>query len=292
MVFKTLKTKLPWWTKIGAKIVVSRLPLESGFWKSLNLFEHGFMEKPDYAYQVFQDHFARASQEIPLKPGFVSLELGPGESLNSALVSHSFGSSKAYIVDVARFATEDIQIYQEMANFLREKGLEVVDLQDAQSMDDVIERCGGSYLTSGMDSLQSIEDNSVDFIWSHAVLEHVKRYDFLNTMKELRRIIRHDGVCSHEVDLKDHLELSLNNLRFGEKIWESNLMANSGFYTNRIQYPQMLSMFEEAGFEVQVTDVKKWAHIPLERSKLNEQFQKFSDEDLRVSDFCVVLKPV
>ena len=99
-------------------MAVSRLPLNHDFWKSLNLFEHGFMEKPDYAYRVFKEHFDRASQQKTFQPGFVSLELGPGESLHSALVSNSFGSSKAYIVDVAQFASEDMQIYRDMADFL------------------------------------------------------------------------------------------------------------------------------------------------------------------------------
>lgn len=291
MNFKTLKTKLPWWTKIASKIVVSRLPLEHEFWKSLNFFEHGFMEKPDYAYDIFQGHFERVSEEKPLQPGFVSLELGPGESIHSALVSHSFGGSKAYIVDVARFATEDLQSYKEMADFLRSKNLAVPDIDHAQSIEDVMDSSGGCYLTSGIASLKSIADNSVDFIWSQAVLEHVKRHEFLETMKELRRIVRDDGVCSHRVDLRDHLELSLNNLRFSEKVWESDLMANSGFYTNRIQYSQMLSMFEEAGFKLKVTQVDKWDSLPLERSNLNQQFQGCSDEELCVSGFNVLLTP-
>jgi len=292
MNLKTLKTKLPWWTKIASKIVVSRLPIKAEFWKSLKFFEQGSMEKPDYAYNIFRGHFEGVSQEKSLQPGFVSLELGPGESIHSVLASHSFGGSKSYVVDAAKLATEDIQSYREMADFLRSKNLAVADINHAQSIEDVMDSCGGCYLTSGIASLKSIADNSVDFIWSQAVLEHVKRYEFLDTMKELHRIVRDDGVCSHRVDLRDHLELSLNNLRFSEKVWESDLMADSGFYTNRIQYSQMLSMFEEAGFRVKVTQVDKWDSLPLERSKLNQQFQDCSDEELRVSGFKVLLTPV
>ena len=291
MNLKTLKTKLPWWMKIASKIMISRLPLEHEFWKSLNFFEHGFMEQPDYAYGVFKDHFEQASQEKFLEPGFVSLELGPGESLQSALISNSFGSSKAYIVDVARFAIEGLQPYTDMANFLRAKNLEVANFDSAQTIDEVMDSCGGCYLTSGLSSLQSIEDNSVDFIWSHAVLEHVRRHEFLDTMRELRRIIKDDGVCSHQVDLKDHLELSLNNLRFSEKIWESGMMANSGFYTNRVRYSQMLAMFESAGFEIMTSKPRRWDSLPLKRSKLNKQFQDIPEEELCIRGFTVVLKP-
>lgn len=273
-------------------MVLSRLPVQHDFWKSLNVFEHGFMEEPEYAYDVFKRHFEKASQVRPLEPGFLSLELGPGESLQSALISNCFGSSKAYIVDVDRFASEDIQSYKEMANFLRSRNLDIADFNDAESIDEIINRCNGCYLTSGMSSLRSIEDNSVDFIWSHAVLEHVKYDEFFETMKELRRIVKDDGVCSHTVDLRDHLELSLNNLRFSDKVWESDLMANSGFYTNRIRYSQMLSIFEEAGFKIERTEVEKWDTLPLERSKLNQQFRELSEEDLCVSGCSVVMTPV
>ena len=55
-------------------------------------------------------------------------------------------------------------------------------------------------------------------IWSQAVLEHLKKSEFLEIMIELRRIIKDDGICSHKIDLKDHLYTSLNKIRFSEKI--------------------------------------------------------------------------
>lgn len=96
---------------------------------------------------------------------------------------------------------------------------------------------------------------SIDFIWSQAVLEHIRKSEFLDTMLELHRILRPNGVCSHVVDLKDHLGGALNNLRFSEKLWESNFMASSGFYTNRIRYSEMLDIFHQAGFSVEVVNV-------------------------------------
>jgi SAM-dependent methyltransferase len=131
----------------------------------------------------------------------------------------------------------------------------------------------------------------VDFIMSQAVLEHVRRREFVDVVQHLRRVLRPDGVCSHRVDLKDHLSDALNNLRFSERVWESTFMAGSGFYTNRIRYSEMLQLFRRAAFDVEVVNVDRWARLPTPRGRLSEPFRHLSDEDLRVSGFDVVLRP-
>jgi hypothetical protein len=40
--------------------------------------------------------------------------------------------------------------------------------------------------------------------------------------------------------------------------WESVFMTNSGFYTNRIGYTEMVSIFREAGFSVEVLTVERF----------------------------------
>ncbi|MEN9519045.1 MAG: hypothetical protein RLZZ381_1633 [Cyanobacteriota bacterium] len=293
MDFKTIKTRLPWWFKVLSKIVVYRLPVSYQFWQSISLFDDGKMEVPEYAYNVFSKHFKDVSQQKPLPKKFVSLELGPGDSLFSALISHSFGGGKSYLVDAGDFTIQELEPYKQMATFLSKKNLPLPDgIYEANSVSEIMAICNADYLRSGLASLQSLESNSVDFIWSQAVLEHVKRSEFLDNMKELRRIIRKEGVCSHVVDLRDHIDCSLNNLRFSEKIWESNFIANSGFDTNRIRYPQMLDMFKEAGFVIESVQTNRWESLPIERSKLDQQFASFTDEELCISGFSVILRPV
>ncbi|MEN9567391.1 MAG: hypothetical protein RLZZ69_2587, partial [Cyanobacteriota bacterium] len=204
MDFKTIKTRLPWWFKVLSKIVVYRLPVSYQFWQSISLFDDGKMEVPEYAYNVFSKHFKDVSQQKPLPKKFVSLELGPGDSLFSALISHSFGGGKSYLVDAGDFTIQELEPYKQMATFLSKKNLPLPDgIYEANSVSEIMAICNADYLRSGLASLQSLESNSVDFIWSQAVLEHVKRSEFLDNMKELRRIIRKEGVCSHVVDLRD-----------------------------------------------------------------------------------------
>lgn len=283
-----IKEYIPWWGKIAAKVVLSQLPKSNKLLNDISrISSEAAMEQPSYAYEVFEKHFNWARP----KKGFVSLELGPGDSLFSAMISWAFGGSASYLVDVGDFALRDLRLYQAMAELLHQKGLPAPNLQNFQSLEEVLASVSAQYMVSGLSSLQAIASESVDFIWSHAVLEHIRQGEFLNTMRELRRIISSNGVCSHQVDLRDHLGYALNNLRFPEQVWESDFMAPAGFYTNRIRYSQMLELFKKAGFEVEVIAVQRWDKLPTPREKLSKEFRHLSDEDLCISGFSVLLKP-
>jgi SAM-dependent methyltransferase len=285
----SVKALVPWRAKIGAKIVLSRLPLGPRAWQRLSLFQQGRMDDPAYALEVFSRHFARFEAVGPAD-GFSVLELGPGDTVSSALIAHAHGASRSYLVDTAPFAIRDLAPYADLAEILAKRGLRVPELGAVETFDEFLSACGATYETDGLASLRAIPDDSVDFAWSHAVLEHVRRADFLETLRELRRILRPGGISSHCVDLRDHLGEALNNLRFSERVWESRLMADSGFYTNRIRYSEMLELFRRAGFEPDVVLLARWPRLPTPKAKLSSPFASLSHEELRVSGFDVVLR--
>jgi len=282
--------EVPWWGKIAAKVILARLPVNYRAWKQLHLFENGAMDEPAYAYGVYKKHFDRVKSRRILDR-FVGLELGPGDSLLSAMVAHAFGASGYHLVDVAPFAHADLKRYRAMADFLAGQGLPAPDVEDLTSIETILAVCRATYGTAGLTSLRAIQDKSVDFVWSHTVLQHVRRAEFLETMQELRRVLRADGISSHWVDLQDCLGGALNNLRFRESVWESPLMAGSGFYTNRIRYSEMLAVFKEAGFESEVVHLKRWDRLPTSRSKLDDRFRGLSHDELCVRGFHVILRP-
>ena len=285
-----IRRALTWRSKILAKIVLSRLPFGYAFWKRLSLFEHGRMDDPAYAMGVFERHFSRCAESLRAED-YVGLEFGPGDSLASALVFKAFGASKVFLVDDGAFARRDIGPYRELARHLRALGRPTPAEDGLRDVDRMLEACGAVYLTKGLESLRSIADGSVDFLWSQAVLEHVRKSKFVETLRELRRIIRDDGICSHRVDLRDHLDDALNNLRFTEAVWEAELFASSGFYTNRIRYGEMLDLFHTAGFRTAVCGVDTWPGLPTPRERLAEPFRSRPDSDLLVKGFDVLLHP-
>ena len=283
-----VKSNVPWQVKIATKIVLSRLSMDYAFWARLGLFRHGKMDQASYAYGVFKQHYDL------VKPanGFVSLELGPGDTLASALLGRAFGGSASYLVDAGDFAQKDLNYYQSLARFLAAKNLPAPDVESSASIEELLDRCGSRYMPDGLSSLRMIPDESVDFIYSQAVLEHIRESDFLETIRELRRVISKGGACSHRVDLKDHLGGALNNLRFSARLWESNFMSRSGFYTNRIRFSEMIEMFKKARFDVEIVNIDRWPELPTPKAKLADKFRNMSQDDLCVSGFTTVLRPI
>jgi SAM-dependent methyltransferase len=278
-----------WPLKIIAKIVLSRLPIPYKFWKSLGLFEHGQMNKASYALKIFRIHRDKAFPN-GLPPRFTFMELGPGDSIASALVAYAHGAEKIILVDVGDYADKDVALYQSIARDLKKEGLNAPNLESAKNFTDVLKACNAEYFTGGLQSLQKIPDDSADMIYSHSVLEHVRKADFDATMRELARIVKPEGRVTHSIDLKDHLAYALNNLRFPEKIWESDFFANSGFYTNRLRSSEILASVRNAGFDILFSDSGNWPELPTPRSKMAAPFRNMSDEDLYIRTMHLVLQ--
>lgn len=279
---------IPWWLKIIAKIVLSRLPLGYNFWRKLGLFRHGKMDHSAYVIGVFNAHCERAGLKGELTDRVV-LELGPGDSIATAIVAASYGA-KTILVDSGKYASQDVNLYKFFAKNLRGIGLNPPDLSAARNIEDILDLCGSVYYTRGLSSLKEISEKSVDLIFSQAVLEHVREHEFHQTMVECKRILKNYGLASHCVDLKDHLGGGLNNLRFGNRIWESNFFVGSGFYTNRIRFSRMVSIAEEVGFQIELGKVDRWDAIPLARNKLAVEFSHLSDDDLLIKGFDVIFR--
>jgi SAM-dependent methyltransferase len=280
---------IPWWVRIGGKLVLSRAPVGYGLWRRLGVFRHGEMHHPAYALGVFRAHFARA--RIPAGASFVALELGPGDSLASAIIAAAHGATRTHLVDVGRYATANLGAYRELCRYLRGQGLQPPDLDSVHDIESLLQVCRASYGTRGLDSLREIQAESVDFIWSNAVLEHVRRGVFAEFVRETRRVVRRGGICSHQIDLQDHLGGALNNLRVPSRWWEAEWMARSGFYTNRLRMTDIIRAFEAAGFRVQVLAASRWDALPTPLHALSPEFRNYEVADLLVKSFAVALSP-
>jgi SAM-dependent methyltransferase len=275
------------------------LPLPYGFWKRLGLFEHGDMNQPQRALETFLEHAQTANilqrqGKIPhLNPSGTSytvFELGSGDSLFTAVIARFLGASKVWLVDAGFFATTAMQSYADLIDYLRKQGLQLSMVAPPQSIGDILKICQAEYLTDGVNSLAQLPSNSVDYCFSNAVLEHIPKSDFSLLAAELYRVMKPNGVSVHRIDLMDHLGGALNNLRFTEATWEGDLFRKSGFYTNRIRFGEMITLFERAGFDCQLPRVMRWDSLPTPRAKLDEAFQQLPEDDLLVSGFDVVLR--
>ncbi len=270
-----------WRIKILIKLILHHLPIDYYTWSKLGLFKLGAMDQLNYASKIFKLHAMRAYPEgIP--PGLVFLGMGPGDSIASALLANAYGAKKVYLMDTGSYATRHIDVYKKIVKGIREEGLKTIDIEGVNDFYDILKACNTSYLTNGVSDFESIDDNSIDFIWSHSVLEHVRKRDFNKTIAECNRILKPSGFMSHNVDLMDHLGGQLNNLRFSEKMWENNYFANSGFYTNRLRFNEIEKIIKDADFDIKESEFSRWPELPTPKSAMDKSFKILSEDELLI----------
>lgn len=285
-----MRRYVPWWLVVTIKVVASRIPLRHSLWNALKMFRHGEMLSPNYAIKVFDRHFEAYSKLRSLEHGFDCLELGPGESLFSAAIAYTAGATTTTLVDVADFVEYSESDYAGLCDVLRRSGRLTAQQIVTTNRQEYVDSCGARYLTDGLKSLRSIPSQSIDLLWSHAVLEHIRKNEFENLIKETNRVLKPGAVCSHRIDLKDHLGGNLNSLRFSDRIWESDFMARSGFYTNRLRYSEIIDTFKLAGFQIVEISCTKWSKLPTAVKSLHTDFQKFPVDELLISGIDIVAR--
>jgi len=279
--------RIPWWVKILIKIFLSRIPIGYKSWHKIGLFRHGKMDSAEYSIKVFNSHKKKA--DIENLNNKTILEIGPGDSIATAIIAASEGAS-SILIDSGFYAETDSNFYINLINHLKIKKNYIISESKEILLSDILSNTQSKYLTKGLKSWSEIEDESIDFIFSQAVLEHIPKNEFRQTMRECHRVLKQNGVISHKIDLKDHLGGALNNLRFNEILWESNFLSKSGFYTNRIQFSEMLNYFSSIGFQSKVLEINRWVELPTKKRKMNNKFRQIPDEELLISEFDVLLR--
>jgi SAM-dependent methyltransferase len=285
------KKFVPWHLKILIKVLLNIMGIEYSFLQKYGLVRHGKMDRIDYALKTFHDHIESMGISPAELKNKVILEIGPGDSINTALIASAYGA-KTILLDSHSAAIKDIDFYKYQLKLLSDKGLAPTDLPSFNSFEELLNQLGATYLTKGTDSFASIRSESVDFIFSQAVLEHIRKSEFNDLLTENRRILNKEGRVSHSIDLKDHLSYALNNLRFSEQVWESKLMSSASFYTNRIGFDEMIERFDSSGFSTEVKEVIKWEELPTPISKMSLPFRERKIDSLLVSEFKVLLRPI
>lgn len=227
-----------WLLKVIVKLVAKLFGVDYRLAKRIGFNRHGSMDNIEYARKTFEKYIAFS----PDNPAVI-LELGPGDSVLTAKFAHDIGA-RAILVDAGDFASQDAGLYRAMLG------------RNIAGRDDFLRQTNACYLTEGVESLRTLPSSSVDFCFSNAVLEHIRRRDLDELMRQLNRIIKPNGMMAHQIDLKDHLGGGLNNLRFCDSFWENDWVASAGFYTNRVSSDSWKTLFEDH------FDVLLWEEIP------------------------------
>lgn len=243
------------------------------------------MDDESYAIKVFDRHVNFAGLQEKLT-GLHIVEIGPGDNLSTGLISYANGAQST-LIDVGNFANFREKNYRQLQKRLNANlGVDLhLNFTDEESY---LNQVDCSYYIDGLDSLKKIDSNSADFLFSQAVLEHVKKEDFRETIYETKRILKPNSFCSHRVDLRDHLGGKLNNLRFSEQLWEGNLFSLSGFYTNRLRLNEIVNIFCNVGFEIVSIKKNNWSTLPIKPHQIHRSIKYDNLEELKTFSFDIL----
>lgn len=273
-----------------------------------------------YCYSVWLRHLVMAHKNGLLENPKVIAELGPGDSIGIGLTALLSGAEKYYALDAIRFikTKRNIEILNELADLFRKREAipdenefpRVLPRLDSYKFPENIltkERLNESLgkeriksirnvlLDGGMSSggiqisyfapwhnSDIIKSNSVDMIYSQAVLEHIENLKF--TYSTLYKWLKPDGFMSHVIDFKSHRYAKKWNGHWGYSkfLWKL-IRGRRTFLLNRHPYSSHTGLMQKAGFKI-ISNIKTKDTSGILRKNLASEFKNISDNDLITSE--------
>ncbi len=239
--------------------------------------------------------------------GQVIVEIGPGGNLGNAVILVALGAKRVYCVDNYRhidFQSQRVAFYRKLTSgllddpgflalcdrFLIDRDTARARLRDAIAVvGDLVELNSDKiqYIAPCNAENIPLESASVDLLFSHAVLEHVRSPR--DVCGEFGRVAKAGAYTSHVIDLRDHFDpTGLDMLRYSSRLWDF-MASNSHGYVNRCRAVQFESIFNGAGFELPELEVTALlddiGRLP---KQIAETFSNLSVDQLRVLGLSLV----
>lgn len=278
-----------------------------------------------YCYSVWLRHISFAYKNGLNSFPQVIAELGPGDSIGIGLAALISGAKKYYALDIVEYAYNErnLNIFDELVELFRlrepipgenefpelrprldEYGFPSFMFSES-ALDSLLDKSRiysiRDELTRGSQNSDfiryvcpwhngdMIEDESVDFIYSQAVLEHV---DALNAAYQaMYRWLKPEGFMSHQIDFRCHGTAEKWNGHWGypDLIWKL-IRGKRPYLLNREPFSAHIRMLEENGFDNIKTLKVDPSQKGIDRNNLYFKFRKISEEDLHTATAHILSK--
>jgi predicted SAM-dependent methyltransferase len=277
----------------------------------------------DYCYSVWLRHLVHAQQNGLSKVPEIVAELGPGDSIGVGLAALLSGSEKYFAFDVVSYSDlqRNLNIFDELISLFRSRAaipgaekfpkikpnLDCYDFPASILTDELLEESlAESRIKRIRDSLENasskdsliqykapwfesgtLETESVDMVFSQAVLEHVDQLE--SSYSAMHSWLKPQGMMSHQIDFKCHGTADEWNghWTYSDFAWRL-IRGTRAYLLNREPYSTHKRLLKEIGFNV-VGEQTVMTASALKRNQLAERFKKLSDEDLSTSDAFIQL---
>jgi hypothetical protein len=241
----------------------------------------------EYAHSLLPAYFSVFEKTGVRLDRLNLLEIGPGPEFGVQLILASMGA-KITVAD-PYLAEWDVDFHPAVYEMLSQKWPDANgELRRAIA--------GGSHAATSLvlvreaaEALNSIADESIDFIYSNAVLEHV--VDMRSVARELARVSKVGAWSAHQIDWRDHRDFSrpLEHLTLSDDEYLQAAEAENWKFEfgNRLRSIEFRALFEEAGFEVVERETDLWAEkgymadvLPRLRGGRQSVYANWPEDDL------------
>ena len=270
-----------------------------------------------YYYGIWLKHLSIMWQSGYQKIPDTIAELGPGDSLGVGLAALLSGANKYYALDVVKYSNTELnlRIFDDLVelfnrrsprphkgwpdfdhllneklfpahiltNHILEKALQPKRVQEIRNA--ILNQGSGQnvqikYIVPWMES-QELEEDSIDFCFSHTVLQYADDLDKL--FNEIYRLLRSNSLMSHQIDLSAHNTSDIWNghRKFSELSWRL-IKGNRPYFLNRLPFSAYGASLKTTGFNV-VCELKQTRTDGIRRSAISPNWQHLDDLDLHTS---------
>lgn len=288
-----------------------------GVYSAFSRKRTGGTDSARYCYSVWLRFLVLARNNgLSTDPNIVA-ELGPGDSIGIGLAALISGAGKYYAFDVVDYQNveRNIEIYDQLVGLFKSREdipgknefPEVIPYLNSYSFphhiltgdklkcaldDDRLALIRQSlidmsntesmiqYKTPWYDS-DIIERDSVDMIFSQAVLEHVDEPGV--AYNEMYAWLRTGGLMSHSIDFRSHgyADCWNGHWKYSNFIW-TLIRGNRPYLINRLPHSQHIKLIKEAGFKV-VCDLANKLPSTITINDLAPRFRDMGENDLITS---------
>jgi SAM-dependent methyltransferase len=277
----------------------------------------GGTDSARYCYSVWLRFLVLSrNNNFPTNPKIIA-ELGPGDSIGIGLAALIAGAEKYYAFDVVDYANleRNLTVYDELVMlFKNEENIpgvdefpQVIPLLDSYAFprdiltsdrlsialnDDRLELIRRSIIEmNNNDSLihykvpwyksDIIEEDSIDMIFSQAVLEHVN--DPYYTYLKMYSWLKPGGFMSHSIDFRCHgyADDWNGHWKYSDLTWKL-IVGKRPYLLNRLPHSQHLKYLNEVGFKVKC-DLIYRLPSKIDSVDLAQGFKYLDDDDLTAS---------
>lgn len=172
------------------------------FWDRLRPM--GERRPPEYGRNVYRARLEDLSRAgVAMVPKIV-MELGPGRSLSGPIAALLDGAEEAYGMDAVAYASklENLHVFDILAE------TSSIDKERQETIRAAVSNAGNPaketvlHYRAPWEDVMAAPQNSVDFIFSVSVLEHVMNSDAL--YRSCYRWLRPGGAMTHKIDHSSH----------------------------------------------------------------------------------------